>query len=68
MQLEINAFVSSLGGDSDCDPGALDRVRETVRSLAENLAALNLGIILEVRDVQRSQTVARIIHADALTR
>ncbi|MBP2291786.1 hypothetical protein [Azospirillum rugosum] len=68
MQLEINAFVSSLGSDSDWDPNALDQVRETVRSLAENLAALNLGIILEVRDVQRSQTVARIIHADALIR
>ncbi|MCW2244080.1 hypothetical protein [Azospirillum canadense] len=68
MQLEINAFVSSLGSDSDWDTSALDQVRETVRSLAENLAALNLGIILEVRDVQRSQTVARIIHADALTR
>jgi hypothetical protein len=68
MQLEINAFVSSLGSESDYDPGALDRVRETVRSLAEDLAALNLGIILEVRDVQRSQMVTRIIHADALTR
>ena len=68
MQLEINAFVSSLSSESDYDPGALDRVRETVRSLAESLAALNLGIILEVRDVQRSQTVTRIIHADALTR
>ena len=68
MQLEINAFVSSLGSDSDLDQGALDQVRETVRSLAETLAALNLGIILEVRDVQRSQTIARIIHADALIR
>ncbi|MBP2314626.1 hypothetical protein [Azospirillum soli] len=68
MQLEINAFVSSLGGESDYDPGALDRIRDTVRSLAENLAALNLGIILEVRDVQRSHLLDRIIHTDALTR
>lgn len=68
MQLEINAFVSSLGGESDQDPSALERVRDTVRSLAEDLAALNLGIILEVRDVQRLQTVDRIIHADAPNR
>ncbi len=68
MQLEINAFVSSLGGESDQDPRALERVRDTVRSLAENLAALNLGIILEVRDVQRLQTVDRIIHTDTRNR
>ncbi|MDQ2103229.1 hypothetical protein [Azospirillum isscasi] len=65
MQLEINAFVSSLGGESDQDPTALERVRDTLRSLAEDLAALNFGIVLEVRDVQRLQTVARIIHADS---
>ena len=68
MQLEINAFVSSLGGESDQDPSALEGVRDTVRSLAENLAALNLGIILEVRDVQRLQTVDRIIHTDTPNR
>ncbi|WP_448206072.1 hypothetical protein [Azospirillum sp. sgz302134] len=68
MQLEINAFVSSLSGESDYDMRALDRVRDTVRSLAESLADLNLGIILELRDVQRSQTLDRIVNADALIR
>ncbi len=65
MQLEINAFVSSLGSESEHGPEALDRVRDSMRSLADSLAALNLGIVLEVRDVQRLQTVARIVQADA---
>ncbi|KAA0679283.1 hypothetical protein [Roseomonas genomospecies 6] len=68
MQLEINAFVSSLGNESEHGPEALDRVRDSIRSLADTLAALNLGIVLEVRDVQRLQTVARIVQADAPNR
>lgn len=68
MQFEINAFISSLGDDSEDDPGALERVRDTLRGLVDSLAALNLGIILELRDVQRAQTLQRIIHTDALQR
>ncbi|WP_353860285.1 hypothetical protein [Azospirillum formosense] len=68
MQLEISAFVSSLGSESDYGPDALERVRDSMRSLADTLAALNLGIVLEVRDVQRLQTVTRIVQANAPNR
>lgn len=67
MQLEINAYVSSLCADSNADQ-KLESLRSSLRILADAVVSMDLGLIIEVRDVRRATTVHRIVcyHDSAL--